>query len=65
MRDKIYQQMCCLRHQILLARSHSLRTYVPGASDSRRFSWSNVWPAEVGPRFIEPKDRYRNLRNRI
>lgn len=64
MRDKIYQQMCCLRHQILLARSHNLRTYIPAAGNSRRFSWGTLWQTEVGPRFIEPKDGHRNLRNR-
>ena len=63
MREKIYQQTCCLRHQMLLAQSRSSRTYVPGSdSGSRFFTRPNARPVELGPRFIEPKDRA--LKNR-
>jgi hypothetical protein len=58
MRDKIHQYRCCLRHQTLLARSRSRRTYIPGSKGGARwFEEANVWPMELGSRFIESRDR--------
>jgi hypothetical protein len=58
MREKIYQQTCCLRHQMLLAQSRSSRTYIPGSDIAPRFfRRPKARSVELGPRFTEPKGR--------